>query len=127
MIRSRYVILVLVVKIGTAAKGILHAQKEKEQFEGSAPYTPTKLEWVTLLANIEQENDGEIHTSFRPHPDKANTIQVQVFHSAGVDKSLVEAHVELARRTVTRVSQRFEWDWAQVEVHAVELISSLSN
>lgn len=127
MNRSRYVVLLLAVAIGAAANGILHAQKETEQSEGNTPYTPTKLEWLALLSNVEQGNDGEIHISFRPHPEKANTIQAQVFHSPGDDESLVKGHMKIAERTVTQLSEQYGWEWAEVEVQPVELITALSD
>jgi len=123
MIKSRYLVVIVAVAIGAAATWSLYAQKE--QTEGDEPYTPTKLEWLALLLNVEQEANGEIQIVFRPHPEKKNTIEAQVVHSPQADESLVKAHVTIAKRSVTRIGQQFGWDWVPVEVQVAELIPAL--
>jgi hypothetical protein len=123
MIRSHYFVLIVVVTIGAVATWNLYAQQE--QPEGDKPYTPTKLEWLALLLNVEQKGEGEIQIVFRPHREKKNTIKAQVVHAPQADKSLVKAHVTIAKRSVARISQQHGWDWVQVDVQVAELVPAL--
>lgn len=125
MIKLRDVVLLVSVALGAAATWNLYAQKE--QSEGEKSYTPTRLEWLALQLNVEQEHDGEIQMVFRPHREKKNTIEARVVHSPQADESLVKAHVTIAERSITRISRQYGWHWVQVEVQVVELIPALMN
>jgi hypothetical protein len=123
MHKSRCLMMIAAVVIGAAGTWSLYAHQE--QAEGEKPYTPTKLEWLALLLNVERDAHGEIQTIFRPHPEKRNTIEAQVVHSPRADRSLVKAHETIARRSVTRISRRLGWDWVQVEIQVAELLPAL--
>lgn len=119
MIQSRQLIVIVAMTFGGAMTWNAFAQREKA--EGDQPYTPTKLEWLALILNSSRDNDDEIQIIFRPHRERKNTIAAQVVHSPQVEDSHVQAHVTIAKRTVSRTSRQYAWDWVKVEVEVAEL------
>lgn len=119
-------VLILVVAVGAIVNLGVYAQNPQQQDEGSSSYTPTKLEWLALQCNVEQARGGEIRTIFRPHPEKVDTLVAEVVHGNQAEPRLVNAYMTMAKRTATRISQQYAWDWVEIDVQSTELISSLS-
>ena len=119
MIKPHYLVLIVAITACGAVTWNVNAQRE--QPEGDQFYTPTKLEWLALVLNVNQKDDGEIQTIYRPHREKKNTIEVQVVHSPQAKESLVQAHVKIAQRSVTRITKQYGWDWVIVEIQVAEL------
>jgi hypothetical protein len=126
MSKSLQLVFVLVVAVGAIASVGSYAQNPKQADEGSSSYTPTKLEWLALRCNVEHESDGEIKTIFRPHPEKVNTLEAEVVHGKQVEPRMVKAYGALAKRTATRISQQYGWNWVEIDVQSNAIISSLS-
>ena len=107
------------------AVGGAHAFQEQEELRGGGPYTPTKLEWLTVELNsgyrsdFEESGDvGQIERSF-VH-DQMDTIIVMIQYSGEVPRSHINRMADLGRKVARNSAKRRGWDWIKVEEQVEE-------
>ncbi|MDE0397685.1 MAG: hypothetical protein OXL96_07785 [Candidatus Poribacteria bacterium] len=87
--------------------------------EGQQTYTPTRLEWLALELNAENQIstpflDGLLLT-YIAYP-KDNTICIGINYPPNVQRERVDEVREVARETVMKRAKRYNWDsWLKIE------------
>ena len=96
-----------------------------EKPRGEEKYTPTCLEWLTVMLNsIFQfhniERDG-FELVYFPAED-GESVQMIVTHYANVDKGRVNKAVESGEKIALSVAESYKWNsWVKVEVDFREI------
>lgn len=94
---------------------------------GLEKYTPTRLDWLTVMLNAQFRYDNAISDrfslSYLPGQD-GKTVYVIVKHFADANKKRMDERIDLAKKAVSAVSELYEWDsWLEVKVDVEELIN----
>lgn len=90
--------------------------------DGSAPYTPTKAEWLCLVLNTqvalvtaEQQPDGLL-LRYVCDPSKPNTVVIETLRSPTATPLLVERQAAQAEQWLAKAAKARGWDgWLKVE------------
>ena len=96
-----------------------------EKPHGEKKYTPTRLEWLSVMLNsafhyYNIDRDG-FDLAFFPAED-GESIQIIVSHYAHVDKGRMSKGVESGQRVVLSLAELYDWDsWINVEVDFREI------
>ena len=99
--------------------------EQSEKPRGQKKYTPTCLEWLTVMLNstfhfYDIERDG-FDLVYLPAED-GESIQMIVSHYANVDKRRMSKAVESGQRIALSLAESYEWDsWVNVEVDFREM------
>ena len=96
-----------------------------EKAPGLKKYTPTRLDWLTVMLNAQFGYDNALSDrftlSYLPGRD-GKTVNVIVKHFADVDKQHMDDRINLAKRAVSAVSEMYDWNtWLEVKVDIEEL------
>ncbi len=95
---------------------------------GLEKYTPTRLDWLTVMLNAQFSYDNarsdRFTLSYLPGED-GKSLSVIVRHFADADKERMDEKIDLAKKAVSAVSEMYDWDtWLEVKVDVEELILS---
>ncbi len=95
------------------------APEASEAGEGDQEYQPTKIEWVTALANATLRTDAwdesGIGIRFRPSEQDGNAVHIDVTADARrVGPDDAEKVIHRLGTIVTMVAEQKEWDWLKV-------------
>ncbi|MDE0086200.1 MAG: hypothetical protein OXU23_10840 [Candidatus Poribacteria bacterium] len=85
---------------------------------GLEKYTPTRLDWLTVMLNAQFSYDNVVSDrftlSYLPGVD-GKSLSVIVKHFADADKERMEERIDLAKKAVSAVSEMYNWDsWLEV-------------
>ncbi len=96
-----------------------------EKPRGEEKYTPTCLEWLTVMLNstfqyYDIERDG-FDLVYLPGKD-GESIQMVVSHYANVDEERMSKGVESGERAALSLAESYNWNsWINVEVDFREI------
>lgn len=89
--------------------------------EGNQPYTPTRLEWLTLQLNAE----FSVATTIGPNPGfmlrfrsniEGNAIIINVTRLPNVDETTLEMHLQVIEKITLKRITKLGWNsWLRVE------------
>ena len=85
--------------------------------EGSKPYTPTRVEWLSLDLNA-----GIPTTSIRYYTtEKSDTIQVCVFHEPTMTLKQRQQLMNFGKEMIRNEANRRSWNWLKLEEYYQEI------
>jgi hypothetical protein len=89
------------------------------QFEGSKPFTPTRLEWlaVELNANFRVDSSpASLYTvGYIPVPNE-DAIAIDIVYDPSVDRRIINTAADQARKGVAILSKRRGWEsWLKIK------------
>lgn len=92
---------------------------------GLEGYTPTRLDWLTVMLNSQFRHDSTVSDrftlSYLPGLD-GKSLHVIVKHYNDVDKERMNERINFAKKAVSAVSEMYKWDtWLEVKVDVEEL------
>jgi hypothetical protein len=93
------------------------SQQTPATHPGSAPYTPTRIDWLTttLQANLRSERleeDGYILQITSPNPE---TIRIYVRYLPTVNREAMNTGIDAAREVIHITAKSYGWDgWLKV-------------
>ena len=109
------VIIVALVITSYQSGGRAHAQAKLAP--GLEPYTPTRIEWLTM--DLEASNRVELSSETGCSLDYAtadsDTVTIFVRHLPTADRRIINMAVDTARKLITSSAKRYGWDgWVRV-------------
>lgn len=92
---------------------------------GLEKYTPTRLDWLTVMLNAQFRYDNaqsdRFTLSYLPGQD-GKTLHVIVKHFTDVDKERMDERINLAKKAVSAVSEMYDWNtWLEIKIDVEEL------
>ena len=98
------------------------------QTEGLQPFTPTRIEWLTLTLNatnmfqynfISSINKTQIDVTYRGISAE-NTIIIMLNHNEGIESEKIGVIMQALRQKVIKLAKSFGWDtWIKVKENIV--------
>ena len=96
-----------------------------EKAPGFEEYTPTRLDWLTVMLNSQFRHDSTVSDrftlSYLPGLD-GKSLYVIVKHYGDVNKERMNEKIDFAKKAISAVSEMYKWDsWLEVKVDVEEL------
>ena len=96
-----------------------------EKAPGFEEYTPTRLDWLTVMLNSQFRHDStssdRFTLSYLPGLDE-KSLYVIVKHYGDVNKERMNERIDFAKKAVSAVSEMYKWDsWLEVKIDVEEL------
>ncbi len=96
-----------------------------EKAQGLHVYTPTRLEWLSVMLNTLFQYDNLSSDGFALYYIGLNdgeTIRIVVRYNTNVNESLMAQKIRVAKEAVSRYAKVYEWEsWIKTEVDIEEL------
>ena len=96
-----------------------------EKAPGFEEYTPTRLDWLTVMLNSQFRHDSTVSDrftlSYLPGLD-GKSLYVIVKYYGDVNKERMNEKIDFAKKAISAVSEMYKWDsWLEVKVDVEEL------
>lgn len=99
--------------------------KMSEKAQGLQIYTPTRLEWLSVMLNTLFQYDDLSSDRFMLYYrglKDGETIQIVVRYYADVNRELMDGRIKVAKEAISRYAKLYEWEsWIKTEVNIEEL------
>jgi len=86
---------------------------------GMMPYTPTRLEWLTVDLEASYHQDFGRDTPYSLHylPKAPNTVLIFVHHTSETPAGALETAIDAAKQQVNQDASSHGWSsWVKIEV-----------
>ena len=100
---------------------IVTAYSQKNLSEGEQPYTPSRLDWLTVKLNslYPYQNLSVVgfYISYHPDPDHENTIKILcTYFQDRADRNLMNVSIQGARDLAMHHAKNYGWDsWIKIK------------
>jgi hypothetical protein len=99
----------LVILLGCVCAGA-------QQHPGSEPYTPTRIDWLTLTLQAALRDDsmanGYLLEIASSDPE---TIVIYVRYTSKVDRQVMNTAIDTARKVINTTAKSYGWDkWVKI-------------
>ena len=101
-----------------------HSANSEFELKGSAPYTPTRIEWLTLTLESQLRHDATQADPYVLHIVSTgdDTITIYVRYFSGMDRSILNEAIETAKKVAYITAKGYGWtSWLKLK-EKVELI-----
>ena len=117
IISKSWTTVALFVMVVVALAALVYAQSHRTS-PGQEPYTPTRLEWLTVRLEASNLKDTDYstcgyllsYTSLAP-----DTIVIFVSYGDRVDRAEMNKAVEHAREIVRLRARHYGWNWVKIK------------
>lgn len=106
------------IVVATLTTIMLYGQSQAV-LQGTAPYTPSRIEWLTVelnaFARLETLDTDRFRLAFtlKPNEDK---IVIQVRYLPEVERANMNSAIDAARNVVNILARQHAWDaWLRIE------------
>ena len=102
--------------------GLRTLTSDNEVKEGDKPYTPTRLEWIAVEMNAHHKvsfTDNYDFDLYYLPLKKEDTILLSVHYNPEVNRKLMNANIEGAKRVLYEEAKKRGWTWLKIEERLV--------
>ncbi|MCZ6704166.1 MAG: hypothetical protein O6940_14145 [Ignavibacteria bacterium] len=115
---KQYVIVFSIVVVILASMTLnIKSQPQSSNLQGWEPYTPTKIDWLSVVLNASNRIDWGYNFGYSLDfiVQERNTILIYVRYRPNVDRELMNNTIETSRRVIKITAKSYGWDkWIKV-------------